>query len=151
MAPTTLDIDELETSHAGPEFSYSARGYYSPNFENRINSELDRLAALPENWDHEGAKSIDQAIINAARKLIAALPKDIAKIPAVIPSADGNLQFEWTEGPRLLELEIETPTTIHYLKWHPEERIEEEDAFEIHQTDRAVLLIQWFTRGATHV
>jgi|SRR3972149_11498032 len=151
MTPTTLDIDELETRPAETEFSYWVPGCYSPDFEDRVNNDLDRLSALPENWDLEGAKPIDPAIIDAARRLIAELPDNIAKIPAVVPSADGNLQFEWSEGSRLLELEIETPTTIHYLKWYPEEGIEEEDVFDINNIARAVSLIQWFMRGAGYV
>ncbi len=151
MTPTTFDIDELETKPAETEFSYWVPGYYSPDFEDRVNSDLDRLSTLPKNWDLEGAKPIDPAIIDAARKLIAELPDNISKMPAVIPSADGNLQFEWREGSRLLELEIETPSMIHYLKWHPEEGIEEEDIFDINDINQVVLLIQWFMRGAEYV
>ena len=151
MAPTTLDIDELETKPAETEFSYWAPGYYSPDFEDRVNSDLDRLSALRENWDLEGAKPIDPAIIDAARRLIAKLPDNIAKIPAVVPSAAGNLQFEWSEGPRSLELEIETPSTIHYLKWCPEKGIEEEEVFDINDIHRVAFLIQWFMRGAEYV
>lgn len=39
------------------------------------------------------------------------------------------------------------PTTIHYLKWNPIEKVEEEDVFNIEDTDRTVHLIQWFVRG----
>ena len=147
MAPTTLDSDELETSYSGDEFSYWAPGYYTPDFEDRVNSEIDRLAALPENWDLERAKPIDQEIIDAAKKFIAKLSNYTRTIPSVVPLAAGSLQFEWSEGPRTLELEIETPTTIHYLKWHPKEGIEEEDVFDINNIVRAVSLIQWFMRG----
>jgi len=126
-------------------------GYYVPDFESRVNEELDRLGSLPPNWDCEGAPRLDPAIIEAAREFISRLPEDIATIPAVVPSAAGTLQFEWDAGPRSLELEIETPSTIHYLKWHPEEGVEEEDVFDITDIDRAVLLIQWFMRGAAHV
>jgi hypothetical protein len=147
MAPTTLDSNDLETSYYGADFSYSAPGYYTPDFEDRVNRELNRLAALPENWDLERAKPIDPVIIEAAKNFIAKLPKYIATIPSVVPSAAGNLQFEWSKGPRTLEIEIETPNTIHYLKWHPEEGIEEEDVFDINNIVRAVSLIQWFMRG----
>ena len=87
------------------------------------------------------------AIIRAARHCIARLPSNIVPIPAVVPSAAGNLQFEWSAGRRSLELEIENPATIHYLKWDPSEEVEEEDIFSIEDTDRMVDLIQWFVGG----
>ena len=113
-----------------------------------IDRELDRLASLPANWDHEGAPQIDPAIIRAARDFIARLPRNVSPIPAVVPSAAGNLQFEWNARRRSLELEIESPATIHYLKWDPSEEVEEEDVFDIEDTDRAVHLIQWFVTGS---
>lgn len=147
MAPTTLDIDELETSYSGTEFSYSAPGYYTPVFEDRLNTDLDRVSCLPENWDHEGAKPIAPEIIDAARVLISQLSNYVSAIPSVVPSSAGNLQFEWSNGLRSLELEIETPSRIHYLKWDPEEGIEEEDVFDINHIARGLYLIRWFTRG----
>lgn len=65
--------------------------------------------------------------------------------------AKGNLQFEWHDGPRSLELEIEDPQTVHYLKWHPEEGVEEEGFFEMQCIDQAEALIRWFRRGVAHV
>jgi hypothetical protein len=109
--------------------------------------ELDRLAALPPGWDREGADPMDPAIVTAARQLVAALPDDTLGTPAVVPIADGNLQLEWNDGPRSLELEIADPRTIHYLKWLPEEGIEEENFFSIDDVGRAVSLIRWFHEG----
>jgi hypothetical protein len=109
--------------------------------------ELDRLAALPPNWDREGADPMDPEIVAAARKFVAALPEEILGIPAVVPIAEGNLQLEWNQGARSLELEIADPRTIHYLKWLPEEGIEEERFFPIDDLDRAVSLVRWFYEG----
>jgi hypothetical protein len=122
--------------------------FHIADFEATINRELDRLASLPANWDHEGAPRVDRAIIQAARQFISQLPPDIAPLPAMVPMANGNLQFEWNAGRRSLELEIANPSMIHYLKWDPSEGVEEEDTFDIKDTDRAVLLIQWYMRGA---
>jgi hypothetical protein len=115
-----------------------------------IERELDRLASLPENWDREGAPRIDRAVIDAARRFAATLPLANAPMPAVVPSATGNLQFEWNAGRRSLELEIETPATVHYLKWDPMEHVEEEDVFDIGDTTRAVRLIDWFVKGTSN-
>lgn len=125
--------------------------YYAPEFESRVNQELDRLGSLLPNWDYEGAARIDPAIIEGAREFISRLPKDIATIPSVVPSAAGNLQFEWTAGRRSLELEIETPSVIHYLKWDPAKGVEEEDVFDISDVNRAESLIRWFMRGTADV
>lgn len=59
----------------------------------------------------------------------------------------GNLQLEWHCGPRTLELEIESPTTIHYLKFHPEAAIEEEDFCDVSDADALARLIEWFVGG----
>jgi hypothetical protein len=116
-----------------------------------LNQELDRLAALPPNWDAEGAPRIQPAIIAAARHFISRWPNDIATVPTVVPSAAGTLQFEWNAGRRSLELEIETPSTVHYLKWDPDENVEEEEIFGIDDIDQAEFLIRWFMRGVTNV
>lgn len=120
-------------------------------FETFINQELDRLAALDSNWDAQGARPIEPAVIDAARRLIAQMPRNHFPSPAVVPMAKGNLQFEWHDGPRSLELEIEDARLIHYLKWHPEEGIEEEGTFLLRDIPRAVALVRWFTQGVAHV
>ena len=79
------------------------------------------------------------------------LPKSIARLPAVVPMAKGNLQFEWHEGPRSLELEIESPDQIHYLKWYPEEGIEEEGFLSIRDITSAEILIRWFMGSVANV
>ena len=152
MAPTTLDAQETKTDTGGHEYDrWEPAAYFAPEFERVVNQELDRLASLSPNWDAEGALSIDPDIIKAAHDFISKLPKNIASIPAVVPSASGNLQFEWNAGSRSLELEVETASTVHYLKWHPEQGIEEEDSFDIKNTGRAVTLIRWFMGSVANV
>lgn len=152
MAPITLDPQETRTDAGGREYDqWKPAAYYAPEFQAVVNRELDRLATLQPNWDAEGAPPIDSRIIQAARDFISSLPENIVSTPAVVPSAAGNLQFEWRDGPRSLELEVETTSTIHYLKWHPEEGTEEEGFFDIHDVDRAVSLIRWFMRGVANV
>ena len=155
MPPATIEPDvrgTRRTTTADSEYAeWDYAGYYVADFESSINRELDRLASLPANWDREGAPRINPAIIQAAREFIARLPSGIASIPAVVPSAAGNLQFEWNAGRRSLELEIESPSTIHYLKWDPNAGVEEEDTFAIRDTDPAEYLIAWFMRGVDYV
>jgi hypothetical protein len=151
MPPATIEPDVRRTKRTSTTTSDYAEwdyaGYYVADFVSLINDELDRLAALPRNWDREGASRIDPAIIQAARTFIGRLPENIASIPAVVPMSKGNLQFEWSEGQRSLELELETPTAIRYLKWHPEDGIEEEESFNIEDTDQAAALLRWVMEG----
>lgn len=152
MAPTTLNPEEVGTDATANEYDrWEPAAYYAPEFRKVVNRELDRLASLEANWDAEGAEPIDLQIIQAARQLAEDLPENLVGPPAVVPMAAGNLQFEWNDGPRSLELEMETPATIHYLKWHPEENIEEEGFFDIDDINRVVLLIRWFTRSVANV
>ena len=121
-------------------------------FDLSVVRKLDRLATLKAGWDAERAQPICRRILRAARDLVSRLPGNIkgsVPAPAVVPMArgadlPGNLQFEWDDGKRSLELEIETPATIHYLKWAPDEGCEEEDFFDIRDNDRTISLIRWF-------
>ena len=120
------------------------------DFDVAVKSELRRLAALRENWDSEGAKSVDPIIVEAAERFISMMPdrlKSLVAPPEVVPMRKGNLQFEWHDGPRTLELEIEDARTLHYLKWHPEAGIEEEDVCSLADKDAAARLIEWFARS----
>ena len=91
---------------------------------------------------------IDPRFIDAAKRFIVSLPDNLAFRPLVVPTSNGSLQLEWHEGPKSLELEFESPRTIRFLQWHPEEGIEEEDTIALEDTERAVDLINWSMRGA---
>ena len=163
MTPITLEPETLSTpqAHSGYDRWNSTAGKPDTSgyailskFDLAVNDTLDQIAALEQDWDAQGACRIDPYIIDAAREVISSLPRRIKTeallkdaIPAVVPMRKGNLQFEWHEGPRTLELEIECPSTIHYLKFHPEAGIEEEDVCSITDTDTLAGLIQWFVGG----
>jgi hypothetical protein len=115
-----------------------------------IDESLDRLAALEPNWDAQGARAIDPVIVEAARRFVHHLSADLIGTPAVVPMAKGNLQFEWHEGSRSLELEIESRDTIHFLQWDPDQGVEEEGFFACDDTVRAISLIRWFMRGGAN-
>ena len=163
MTAITLESQEIKTDETGSGFdqwvSTTAKiGVTRPRFvtlsafDLSVANDLDRFAALKTGWDAEAARPICSRVLLAAREFVSRLPGSIkgrVPAPAVVPMArgadlPGNLQFEWDDGKRSLELEIETPTTIHYLKWDPDEGCEEEDFFDIRDTDRAVSLIRWF-------
>lgn len=113
-------------------------------FSEGLHADLDRLAALDVNWDGYGAGPLDRDILSAARRFAERLLSTMTIRPLVIPISNGGLQFEWHKGPKVLELEIEDADTVHYLKWDPEEEVQEEDVFQIDDFERARDLIRWF-------
>lgn len=56
----------------------------------------------------------------------------------------GRVQLEWHRGRRSLELEFETPTTVHFLKWDPDAGVEEEDVLPATQTKELHDLLSWY-------
>ncbi len=122
-------------------------------FDWMIHSELRRLAGLERNWDAEGASPLEPAIIDAAGEFASRLPAEFKSrmgVPAVVPMRKGNLQFEWDDAERSLELEFETADTVRYLKWDPAAGTAEEESFDIRDTARAVAVLRWFLRDHTN-
>jgi hypothetical protein len=112
-----------------------------------IDPELDRLTSLRPNWDGYGAPAIRPDIIVSARNFAAALPVEIRVPPRVVPMSPGNLQFEWHDGPKVLELEFEDADTIHFLQWDPAVGLEEEGTFPATNIESAAGLVRWFANG----
>lgn len=105
---------------------------------------IEQLAKLPADWNGYGASPIDPDVIESASKLINRLPADAVSPPQVVPMTRGRLQFEWHRGRRSLELEIETPTLVRYLKYDADEGIEEEATLPIEDTSGLMELLRWF-------
>jgi hypothetical protein len=161
MIVETLDAPASSTARTGSGYAeWASRTSGSDpsqfaqlsNFDLAVNDELRRVADLKPNWDSEEARPVGIEIITAAREFVSGLPNDLKEtvgIPAVVPMTrgpeqSGNLQFEWGDGVRSLELEIENPTTVHFLQWHAGEGVEREDFFSIGDIEAAVTLIRWF-------
>lgn len=121
--------------------------YYDPKFKSFCLDRLTELRALRANWDGEQAPEIDLRVLEAARAFVKMLPRHVATRPMVVPVPSGGLQFEWHDGKRLLEIEFESPETVHYLKWDPENNVEEEDIVSATDRQRLVDMIRWFMKG----
>jgi hypothetical protein len=121
---------------------------HDPNFVDDVQFAIDSLRALAPNWDGYGAPVIDPPVIEAARTFIARLPEGLVCRPQVVPMSNGTLQLEWHDGPKSLELEFESPTSIRYLRRHPEQGVEDEDSFSATQVETAIELIRRFLNGA---
>lgn len=106
---------------------------------------LEEVAGLPRGWDGHDAPPIDRLIVASARKLLLDLPDVAALAPKIVPMTRGRLQFEWHRGNRSLELEFETPSLLHFLKWDPDRLIDEED--QVPAADLAAVfdLLRWFS------
>jgi len=118
--------------------------YYDPEFVPFCLARLGELAELKPGWDGEGAPAIDSNILIAAREMIGSLPRFVAARPMVVPLTSGGVQLEWHKGRTVLELEFESPDTVHYLKWDPDNEIEEESTLPVTQKEELVALIRWF-------
>lgn len=146
-SPTTHHLRRL-TEGTETDDNWLKVGHYDSEFVAGVQKDIEALGDLTPNWDGYGAPVIDPRFIDAAKRFIVSLPTNLAFRPLVVPSSNGSLQLEWHEGPKSLELEFESPGTIRFLQWHPEEGIEEEDTIALEDTERAVDLINWFMRGA---
>jgi hypothetical protein len=105
---------------------------------------IEELALLPHDWNGDGADPIDPKVIEAASRFINLLPPDAISTPQVVPRTQGRLQFEWHRGNRSLELEFESPTLIHFLKFDPDRESEEEATLPVEETSRLLELLHWF-------
>lgn len=114
------------------------------SIEAMVETDLDRLAALGANWDGYGAPALDRGVLDAARRFISRIPWQTAGQPLIAPLSSGALQFEWHRGVKLLELEVEGATTIHFLKWDPPSGTKDEDVFAIDDLAKAATLIRRF-------
>jgi hypothetical protein len=120
---------------------------FDPGFKEFCFQRLKELAQLRPGWDAQAAPRIEPAIIEAVRRFVESLPDQIANRPMVVPLTSGNVQLEWHDGRRVLELEFETPATVHFLQWDPEGGVEREDVIPASNRDDLIALIRWFMEG----
>lgn len=107
-------------------------------------AQIEQLSRLRYAWNGYGADSIDPEVIAAAPRFVDFLSLDGISTPQVVPMTRGRLQFEWHRGRRSLELEFESPTVVHFLKYDPDRGIEDEDVLPADDTARLRELLRWF-------
>ena len=135
------------SSDISPESQIKKINWLDPSdwaARSRVYDEFENLRNLATDWNGYGAERIDPRIIQAARCLVDKLPTEALEVVKVVPMSRGRLQFEWHRGNRTLELEFETPTTIHYLQWDSDRSIEDEDVLSVSQVDEILRLLSWF-------
>ena len=127
-----------------------------PHLRTGMLEEVDRLRGYSANWDGYGARPFTNEMLEAVKNFLCWLPDNqLARpsrngdrlLPAVVPMSSGAIQLEWHVENRILELEFETPSIIHYLKWWPQQSIEEEEAYSVADARQSSHLIEWVLSG----
>jgi len=121
--------------------------YFDPGFKEFCKDKIRELGQLKENWDSEGAPRLDRKILQAAAEFVDSLPGHIAPRPMIVPLSSGGLQFEWHNGEQSLELELENPREVRYLKWNPSDSVEDEEVVGVADIECLTNLIRWFSKG----
>lgn len=109
-------------------------------------AKLEEFKALEKNWDSYGGLPIDSAIIKAAHEWLDNMPVDI-DFSHIGPCCDGTVGLEWDTGGRRLELEIETPDTMAFVKLDDADGDDDDDAYPLVDFTRSIELIRWVLAG----
>lgn len=103
---------------------------------------------LEDNWDGYNAEPLDPKIIAVAREIAGVMPKVMFETAQPVPMSNGRVQFEWHEGGRSLEVEVNAPDVIVYLKCpvDADESTWEEDEAVVNGPGMR-RLFDWWMRG----
>lgn len=71
-----------------------------------ITAELDALKNLREGWDTYGAPPINHEVIDYALRVYAHAAIQTSRVPSVVPTVAGGVQFEWHSSRADVEIEI---------------------------------------------
>lgn len=86
--------------------------------------QIDRVAALPKNWDGHGSARPNEYAVERARQLLEdAFRESTATIgwqsPYISASEDGEIVFEWWNGVRKLTIYIGAEQSMFLKSWGP--------------------------------
>ena len=85
------------------------------------------IAKLPHGWDSYGSPPPNVEKLEAGWRLLLCLCQagDLPK-PHINPTRDGGVQFDWEEGPRYCEIEVQGAGEASYL-WRDDAAAVEEE------------------------
>ncbi|HEX6509963.1 MAG TPA: hypothetical protein VF221_20235 [Chloroflexota bacterium] len=116
-APTWSSPSELrEYEHprfstrqaARPALKVYAEGAHLPQwFDGYLNSELNRLFALPARWDGLSADEVTVEAVSGVLAILASIVDEATQAPQFFPLLDGGIQAEWHVGGNDVEIEID--------------------------------------------
>jgi hypothetical protein len=101
------------------EFDQAPPAWFTP-----ILDKICELGELPADWDSYGAMQIDPETAAFAIGLLLSVLKSTDPLPTVVPTSRGGLMFEWHDGGIDLEIDIQSPLSIHVA--FVDETLEEE-------------------------
>jgi hypothetical protein len=108
--------------------------------------DLDRIMALPENWDSYGSPSIPEVLYKNAENFLRSLEVEDIEPPFVAPVSEGGIQFEWQNQDRDLEVEFVDPYIFGYLKVVKDQTVEEGE-HSANDYNSARQLLRWLMLG----
>lgn len=95
-----LPTDNLKTfMEQNPE---TYKGIFPEEPPKRMHAALQDISRLSDNWNHNGAKSFSDDLIDKCQDLL----KDFCVSPSIFPTAAGAIQMEWHNDGNYLEFNI---------------------------------------------
>jgi len=87
-------------------------------------SAIDRLATLPDNWDSYGSRHPNADAIERAREILEEAYRVTRRTtgwqaPHVSATEDGEVAFEWWNGPRKLTIYVGPRRSTFLKSWGP--------------------------------
>ena len=125
-------------------------GPYPPPVVRQVQQKLAIIAAMPANWDQQGAPRVSRIALQSALDFAKVVPWHLLRRPHIAPTPDGNVQMEWHHGDVSLEVEFGADGKTYYLKWDPANGIEDAGGIEEYQVGGQQLL-RWFAGKTRNV
>lgn len=91
---------------------YLVQSHYA-NWKLRAEERLNELVSLEQNWDGYGAGPVLFTTASFAIRVLEAICFDDTSVPEIIPGTSGDLQIEWHEGNRDIEIHVIAPNRVH--------------------------------------
>ena len=104
---------------------------------------FDELKNLNQVWGND-SQDVNLLIINNAENVYNELIKSHLNPDLILPLTNGNIQFEWHNGNKSLELEFISDQEIHYFKYWSNEFAPEEDVLKTKDTYKIIRLVRYF-------
>lgn len=80
-----------------------------PEWANVVESRLDELHELPENWDTYGGVPVSREVTTYSLAILGAVMQIDTPAPDIVPLPHGGIQMEWHAPDHDLEITIEEP------------------------------------------
>jgi len=118
QAAATNLVEQTPVSHVRTYGGISANGAIPVDgiepWRTEAIQKVIQFGALPENWDGRGGVAPAMAVRQKAFEYLMSVPSIGA--PRIVPTSGGGFHFEWSVGPREIEIYIEPDCTVEALR-----------------------------------